>query len=96
MAYPPVTSAFEQYREALEQFELQMGTSRGRLAVALDILTEAVILIGQHAVYCRSTRYPDEATHDVRLVMRQIEQAKELVSSVMEEIRRNRQSEAKS
>ena len=43
--------AFEQHREELEHYETMMGASRGRLAVSLDRLTNALILVGQHGVY---------------------------------------------
>jgi hypothetical protein len=87
MAIEPAVSAFQQHRESLERFEFQLGRARGRLAVSLDVLTDAIILLGQHSVYCRSSKDPAEPTRDMRLVMRSIEQAKELLASVMEELR---------
>jgi len=51
-------SVFEDYREELEKHEFMMGPARGRLAVSLDRLTDALILIGQHGVYCTSSRNP--------------------------------------
>ncbi|MHB8735892.1 MAG: hypothetical protein ACYC6M_11385 [Terriglobales bacterium] len=83
----PAVSAFDAHREALERFEFQMGVPRGRLAVALDVLTDAIVLTGQHNVYCHSTQFPSEAMRDLRMVLRDIEQAKELVVSVMEELK---------
>ena len=35
-----------------------MGPHRGRLAVSLDLLTNALVLVGQHGVYCHSARDP--------------------------------------
>ena len=55
---PETQSAIAQRREDLERFEFMMGPERGRLAVTLDMLTDALILIGQHGVYCASTRNP--------------------------------------
>jgi len=51
-------SVFDEKRKELELHELQMGTSRGRLAVSLDMLTDALALVGQHGVYCQSARQP--------------------------------------
>ena len=34
------------------------GRDRGRLAVALDLLTDALAMVGQHGVYCQSARTP--------------------------------------
>ena len=51
-------SVFDEKRQELELHELQMGVPRGRLAVSLDILTDALTLVGQHGVYCQSARQP--------------------------------------
>ena len=39
-------SVFEKHREALERHETMMGSARGRLAVALDLLTDSLALVG--------------------------------------------------
>ena len=83
-------SAFENYRDELEKFEFMMGPSRGRLAVTLDIVTDAMALVGQHGVYCQSQRYPGKPVLDIQLVMKSLTEAKELISSVMEELRKER------
>jgi hypothetical protein len=77
-------SAREKHRDALEVHETMMGLPRGRLAVALDLLTDALAMIGQHGVYCQSSRQPGRPTMDIALVMEQIGDVKELVQSVME------------
>jgi len=88
-------SVFQQRQEELEKYEFMMGTRRGRLAVTLDLLTEAMVLVGQHAVYCRSARAPasgapEQPPMDVRLINQGLGQAKELIQSVMEELRAER------
>jgi len=80
-------SVFEERRQDLEKFEFMMGTARGRLAVTLDLLTEAMVLVGQHAVYCRSQRHPDQPALDIRQINQSTAQAKELIQAVMEELR---------
>jgi hypothetical protein len=80
-------SVFEKRKEELDKFTFMMGTERGRLAVTLDLLTEAMILVGQHSVYCRSQRDPEQPTLDVRLIGQSLGQAKELIQSIMEELR---------
>ncbi len=80
-------SVFDQRKHDLEKFEFMMGTQRGRLAVTLDLLTEAMVLIGQHSVYCRSTRQPEEPPMDIRQINQGLTQAKELIQNVMEEMR---------
>jgi hypothetical protein len=77
-------SVYEKHRDTLETHETMLGQVRGRLAVALDLLTDALALVGQHGVYCQSTRLPGRPTMDIALVVEQIGDAKELVQSVME------------
>ncbi len=77
-------SAFDKHRQQLEIHETMMGETRGRLAVALDLLTDALAMVGQHGVYCQSTRMPGRPTLDIALVLEQIGDAKELVQSVIE------------
>jgi len=79
-------SVFDDYRDELEKHEFMMGTARGRLAVSLDRLTDALILVGQHGVYCTSSRNPSKPALDLEAVLSEIKGAKELVQSVMEEL----------
>jgi len=69
-----------------------MGVERGRLAVALDLLTDALILTGQHGVYCQSARQPGKPAMDVQLIDKCLTDAKELVMSVMGELKQRRES----
>jgi len=84
-------SVFDEKRAELEQHELMMGVERGRLAVALDLLTDSLILVGQHGVYCASSRNPDKPALDLQAVLEGMEGAKALIQSVMEEMRAKRQ-----
>jgi hypothetical protein len=81
-------STFEKHRDTLERHETMMGPARGRLAVALDLLTDSMALVGQHGVYCRSERLPGQPKMDIALVLEQLDDAKQLVQSAMEELRR--------
>jgi hypothetical protein len=81
-------SALEKHRDELEKHETMMGLERGRLAVALDLMTDALAMVGQHGVYCQSSRTPGRPTMDIALVLEQIGDAKELVQSVIEAGRR--------
>ena len=87
-------SVFDDRREELERYEFMMGVPRGRLAFTLDLLTDALVLVGQHGVYCQSQRYPDRPTMDVELVLKSLNSAKDLVREVMEELRKERDGEA--
>ena len=83
-------SSLHERRDELEKYEFMMGAVRGRLAVSLDMLTDALILIGQHGVYCVSQRNPSKPALDLETVLGEINGAKELIQSVMEELRRER------
>ena len=77
-------TALNKHQRELELHETMMGTARGRLAVALDLLTDALAMVGQHGVYCQSARTPGRPAMDIALVVEQIGDAKELVQSVIE------------
>ena len=80
----------DNYREARDRYEFQMGQVRGALATALDVLTDALTLVGQHGVYCRSARQPQYPAMDVRLVIEQIEDSKALIIEAMEQLKKDR------
>ena len=80
---------FEDKREELDHFETMMGVPRGRLAVTMDVITDAMALVGQHGVYCQSQRWPGRPVMDVQLVMKSLTDAKELIQSVMEELKKS-------
>jgi hypothetical protein len=89
----PVATAF--YRqgdilhargEELEREIFMRGQARGRLSVALDVLTDALVLIGQHGVYCTSNRNPAMPKLDLQAVLADIGGAKELVAGAMDEL----------
>ena len=83
-------SVYEERREELEKHEFMMGPARGRLAVTLDVLTDALVLVGQHGVYCQSARTPGKPAMDIQIILKCINDAKELVSGVMTEIKNAR------
>ena len=88
-------SVFDDRKAELEKYEFMMGVPRGRLAVTLDLLTDALTLAGQHGVYCQSQRYPDRPVMDVELIMKSLNDAKELIKTVMEELQKAREAELK-
>jgi hypothetical protein len=81
---------FDEHKDELEHYETMMGPHRGRLAVSLDLLTNALILVGQHGVYCHTNRDPEVPVMDIRIIQAEITKAKELIQSVMEAMRAER------
>lgn len=76
-------SIYDERREELENQEFMMGVERGRLAVTLDLLTDAIVLVGQHGVYCQSARQPGKPAMDIQMISKCLNDAKELVLDVM-------------
>src|SRR5271170_7875197 len=87
---PQPISAFDEHKDELDHYEQMFGRERGRLAVSLDRITNAMVLVGQHGVYCTSQRNPTVPAMDIRLITLELANAKELLQSVMEELRRTR------
>ncbi|MEQ1947582.1 MAG: hypothetical protein ABL995_10355 [Bryobacteraceae bacterium] len=87
-------SVYQDRKRELEEFEFRMGVERGRLAVTLDLLTDALVLVGQHGVYCQSARQPGKPAMDIQIISQCITGAKELVGSVMEELQRQKKAQA--
>jgi hypothetical protein len=83
-------SVYKERQEELEQHEFRMGLERGRLAVTLDLLTDALVLVGQHGVYCQSARQPGKPAMDIQMISKCLVDAKELVADVMQEIKRRK------
>ncbi|MGH9621501.1 MAG: hypothetical protein ACRD45_17575, partial [Bryobacteraceae bacterium] len=80
-------SVYEDRKDELEQNEFMMGRERGRLAVTLDCITDAMVLVGQHGVYCQSARQPGKPAMDIQLVSKSLGDAKELILSVLESLK---------
>jgi hypothetical protein len=81
-------SVFDDRKQELEKHEFMMGPARGRLAVTLDALTDALVLVGQHGVYCQSARQPGKPAMDVQIILKSLNDAKELVSSVLQDLKK--------
>jgi hypothetical protein len=88
-------TAFEEHKDELEHYEQMFGKERGRLAVSLDRMTNALVLVGQHGVYCTSQRNPALPALDLRMINQELVHAKELVQAVMEEMKRKNKEAAK-
>jgi len=88
-------SVYQDRKQSLEDHEFRMGLERGRLAVTLDLLTDALVLVGKHGVYCQSARQPGKPAMDIQIVSKCITDAKELVISVMTELARQREESRK-
>jgi len=78
-----MASIYKERAEELEKLEFQYGIERGRLALAQDLLTDALALVGQHGVYCQSARQPGKPAMDLQMILKLMNDSKELVTDVM-------------
>jgi len=85
-------SAFDDHKDEIEHYEQMLGAHRGRLAVTLDRVTNAMVLVGQHGVYCHSQRDATKPTMDIQIITEELRKAKELIQSVMEDLRTEREN----
>jgi hypothetical protein len=85
--YNRAMPVFDEKQEEIEHYETMMGVPRGRLAVTMDLVTDAMALVGQHGVYCQSQRWPGKPVLDVQIVMKNLADAKELIQSVMQQLK---------
>ena len=83
-------SVYEERKDELERYEFMMGRDRGRLAVTLDCITDAMVLVGQHGVYCQSARQLGKPAMDIQLITKSLIDAKELITSVLEQMKSKR------
>ncbi len=77
-------TVYQERRDDLDRYEFMLGVERGRLAVTLDCITDALVLVGQHGVYCQSSRQAGKPAMDIQLISKSLNDAKELISSVLE------------
>ncbi len=83
-----MASVYKERAEELDRFETQFGVVRGRLAVAQDLLTDALSLVGQHGVYCQSVRQPGKPAMDLQMILKLLNDSKELVTDVMDGLKK--------
>ena len=81
-------SVYQERREELERQEFMLGLERGRLAITLDLLTDALVLVGQHGVYCQSARQLGKPAMDIQMISKCLTDSKELIAGVMDEMKR--------
>lgn len=76
-------SVFERRADLIDQMEFKHGRERGRLAAAMDLLTDLEVLIGSHAAYCAAAKKTVRAPADIRSALEQVAHTKELVASLL-------------
>lgn len=79
-------------RDRLDDYQQMMGRGAGSLALALDSLTDAMALLGQHKVYCRVEKGPraGEPPLDLIDLLDTLQKAKRLVQETLLGLREDR------
>lgn len=77
-------------KERLDDLQFMLGEDAGRLALALDQLTDVMAMIGQHTVHCRVEKGPraGEPPLDIVELLQTLQDAKSLVQETMLKLRR--------
>ena len=75
------------HQEKLADLEFMMGRHRGRLAMAMDLLTDAIVLSGQHGIYCKASEKKEKPSRDLHEVAETLNQAKQLIQNVLHELK---------
>lgn len=72
-------------KERLDDLQFMLGEDAGRLALALDQLTDVMAMLGQHLVHCRVEKGPraGEPPLDLALLLETLQTAKSLVQETM-------------
>jgi hypothetical protein len=65
----------------LEHYSFQMGPDRARLAVAMDELTDAIILLGKHRLYVHEPTGEEKLNGDVNAALNHLEHVKRLLTA---------------
>ena len=76
-------------RETLADYQQMMGQDAGKLALALDTLTDVMAMLGQHKVYCRVEKGPRAGQPPLDLVgaLQALQTTKTLVQESMLRLR---------
>jgi hypothetical protein len=76
-------------REKLEDYQTMLGMEAGRLALAMDQLTDVMAALGQHKVYCRVEKGPRSGEPPLDLVelLDTLQKAKTLVQQTLLQLR---------
>lgn len=75
----------ESVRERLEDMETQYGAMAGKIALAMDLITDAEISAGQLSVYCRNGLNPAKPHPDLEDLQTRIKAVRTLLKGAFRE-----------
>jgi hypothetical protein len=71
--------------EKLEDMETQYGSQAGKLAMAMDLITDAEISAGQLSVYCKNSMDPRRPHPDLENLQKYITAVRALIKEAFRE-----------
>ncbi len=83
----PLQDLPEALKEKLEDLETQYGTMAGKLALAMDLMSDAEIAAGLLSVYCRNGLDPKKPHPDLEDLQRNIATVRTLVKEAFRDHR---------
>lgn len=80
----------ENIREKLEDLETQYGPMSGKLALAMDLMSDAEISAGQLSIYCRNGLDPRKPHPDLEQLQLCVAVVRQLVKEAFREERKGK------
>lgn len=71
--------------ETFEDYTLQMGVTRARLAISVDLLTDAIVRLGRHRVYERGPDGRPRPKRDIDEALGELEHVRRLLVESLRE-----------
>ncbi len=71
--------------DTLENYTFQMGAARARLALAVDLVTDITIRIGNHRVYTHAPTGKTKRDADVEAALSELEHVRKLLTTALAE-----------
>jgi hypothetical protein len=77
--------------EKLEEYAFSMGKERARMALAMDLLTDAMIALGQNKVYTHSVTGKQVRDREIEQAIARLDHDKKLVAMQLRDLDEQRQ-----
>jgi hypothetical protein len=80
-------SVFDERPDLIDDMEFKYGRPLGRVAAAIDLLSDIQIAVGTHAAYCKRPSNPTLPTRDIEDVLRMVGHVKELLFDLRDHLK---------
>ena len=80
-------SVFNERADLIDDLEFKHGKPLGRVAAAMDLLSDIQIAVGTHAAYCKRPSNPTLPTRDIEEVLQLVGYVKELMVDLRDQLK---------